>query len=378
MFSSLVISVGQPDGVSVAQKEEAPEIMDAIQDEVAPQVNGEKVEKETADANDISVVEEKAAEEKTGDTNEVGFKKIFRFVGFKFTLKKDKSEEKDPVKLLNIKEKDGEEVVEEAVKEEEAATVEETSTAEEKEADTTAEAEVNKDTDKAETTDGQAEAAEGEVTEDAVKEEKPEKEEETVPATQEVISPFRKIFSGGLFSNLRKKASIKKTKEDEDVKEETAKAEEAAAVEKEKAEQETKKDAPEESQSEAKDEAVSPVEEDNPKDKAETEDTKEPVPEEAKTEAATEVEATAETPVPATDTTDEAKQQEEKAALEVSSEAELLSSQEKAKPQGSPLKKLFTGAGLKKLSTKKQKSKKDAETKLTESGEQAEQVQLST
>lgn len=370
--------VGQPDGVSVAQKEEAPEIMDAIQDEVAPQVNGEKVEKETADANDISVVEEKAAEEKTGDTNEVGFKKIFRFVGFKFTLKKDKSEEKDPVKLLNIKEKDGEEVVEEAVKEEEAATVEETSTAEEKEADTTAEAEVNKDTDKAETTDGQAEAAEGEVTEDAVKEEKPEKEEETVPATQEVISPFRKIFSGGLFSNLRKKASIKKTKEDEDVKEETAKAEEAAAVEKEKAEQETKKDAPEESQSEAKDEAVSPVEEDNPKDKAETEDTKEPVPEEAKTEAATEVEATAETPVPATDTTDEAKQQEEKAALEVSSEAELLSSQEKAKPQGSPLKKLFTGAGLKKLSTKKQKSKKDAETKLTESGEQAEQVQLST
>lgn len=62
----------------------------------------------------------------------------------------------------------------------------------------------------------------------------------------------------------------------------------------------------------------------------------------------------------------------------MSSEAELLSSQEKAKPHGSPLKKLFTGAGLKKLSTKKQKAKKDTETKLTESGEQAEQLQSST
>lgn len=103
---------------------------------------------------------------------------------------------------------------------------------------------------------------------------------------------------------------------------------------------------------------------------------KEPAPEEPAPEAATEREVTAE--ASATDTTDEPKQDEEKAALEVSSEAELLSSQEKAKPHGSPLKKLFTGAGLKKLSTKKQKAKKDAETKLTESGEQAEQLQSST
>ncbi|NXF89382.1 AKA12 protein, partial [Eubucco bourcierii] len=46
-------------------------------------------------------------------------------------------------------------------------------------------------------------------------------------------------------------------------------------------------------------------------------------------------------------------------------EAELLSSQEKTKLQGSPLKKLFTGTGLKKLSGKKHKSKRE-EAKLEE------------
>ncbi|NWX44217.1 AKA12 protein, partial [Steatornis caripensis] len=52
----------------------------------------------------------------------------------------------------------------------------------------------------------------------------------------------------------------------------------------------------------------------------------------------------------------------------ITNEAELLSSQEKMKLQGSPLKKLFTGTGLKKLSGKKHKGKRD-ETKLGEQGE---------
>ncbi|NXK38100.1 AKA12 protein, partial [Piprites chloris] len=52
----------------------------------------------------------------------------------------------------------------------------------------------------------------------------------------------------------------------------------------------------------------------------------------------------------------------------VTNEAELLSSQEKTKLQGSPLKKLFTGTGLKKLSGKKQKGKRE-ESKLGEQGE---------
>ncbi|XP_064303108.1 A-kinase anchor protein 12 isoform X2 [Phalacrocorax carbo] len=52
----------------------------------------------------------------------------------------------------------------------------------------------------------------------------------------------------------------------------------------------------------------------------------------------------------------------------ITSEAELLSSQEKTKLQGSPLKKLFTGTGLKKLSGKKHKGKRE-ESKLGEQGE---------
>ncbi|KAK5852913.1 hypothetical protein PBY51_006746 [Eleginops maclovinus] len=351
MLGTITLTVGQPDGVV---QEEAPETMDTIQGEVVPQVNGEKVEKESPDANDISAVEEKAAEEKPGDANEVGFKKIFRFVGFKFTLKKDKSEEKDPVKLLTVKDKE-EEVSgtdDPTKEEEEAATVEEKSTTEEKEADTevsTAEAEVIKD-DKAESTDAPAD--------EAVKEGAAEKEGEIT------LSPFRKLFSTGLFSNLRKKASIKKSKEEEDkeaaVEEETTKTEETADAvegkeEKDEAEQKTNEEAP-------------------------------AAPEEEKTETSPEPEATDETP--AADATDEIKPEEEKAEAtveeekapaEVTTEAELLSSQEKVKPQGSPLKKLFTGAGLKKLSTKKQKAKKEAEKKLTASGEEAgEQLQSST
>ncbi|XP_074436510.1 A-kinase anchor protein 12 isoform X3 [Larus michahellis] len=52
----------------------------------------------------------------------------------------------------------------------------------------------------------------------------------------------------------------------------------------------------------------------------------------------------------------------------ITNEAELLSSQEKTKLQGSPLKKLFTGTGLKKLSGKKHKGKRE-EPKLGEQGE---------
>ncbi|KAJ4929319.1 hypothetical protein JOQ06_004929 [Pogonophryne albipinna] len=344
MLGTITLTVGQPDGV--VQKEEAPETMDTIQGEVVPQVNGEKVEKESPGANDISAVEEKAAEEKPGDANEVGFKKIFRFVGFKFTLKKDKSEDKDPVKLLTVKDKE-EEVsgTDEPTKEQE----EEKSTTEEKEADTdvsTAEAEVIKD-DKAESSDVPAEGTAAEATDEAVKEGAAEKEGEIT------LSPFRKLFSTGLFSNLRKKASVKKTKEEED---------KEAAVEEEATKTEETTDAVEEK--EEKDEA-----------KQETNEEAPAAPEEEKTE--TSPEATDETN--AAETTDDTKQEEEKAEAEVTSEAELLSSQEKVKSQGSPLKKLFTGAGLKKLSTKKQRAKREAEKKLTESGEQAgEQLQSST
>lgn len=343
MLGTITLTVGQPDGVSVAQKEEAPETMDTVQDEVTPQVNGEKVDKESPDANDISAVEEKAAEEKPDDASEVGFKKIFRFVGFKFTLKKDKSEEKDPVKLLTVKDKEGEEVsgTDEPAKETEVAAAEETKA------------------------DTEAPAAEvpPEATDEVAKEEGAVKEGETSPASQDTtVSPFRKLFTGGLFSNLRKKSSIKKTKEEED--------KEAAAGEEKGEKFATEHESKEEELDILVEEILAPNED-------------------APTTSGNEKsEATPEPKDTPSETTDDTKQEdqkaeagaeEEKAPAEITSEAELLSSQEKTKPQGSPLKKIFTGAGLKKLSTKKQKVKKDTESKPSESEEQAaEQLQSST
>lgn len=330
--------------------------MDAIQDEVAPQVNGDKEEKATDDANDISVVEEKAAEEKTEDASEVGFKKIFRFVGFKFTLKKDKVEE-DPVKLLTVKDKEEEEIskTEEPTREAEEANVEE-SAAETKEIKAEeSNAEVIVDGDKAETTESANEAA--------VKEGDPEKEPEaTVPSPETSMSPFRKLFNTGLFSNLKKKTSIKKTKEEEEEKEvapeeETEKKEEAAAA---------SGDAKEELKSEAEQE----TEKKEPKTETTVQDKAEPK-EEAKTGPPEELQVSQEDKIqPCVD--------EESGTVEVTSEAELLSSQEKTKATGSPLKKLFTGAGLKKLSTKKQRTKKETETKVDSGEVTAEHLQSST
>ncbi|KAM9798193.1 A-kinase anchor protein 12b [Neosynchiropus ocellatus] len=344
--------VGQPDGVSVAQKEEVPETMDTTTDEVTPQVNSEKAEKESPDANGISAVEEKAAEEKPDDTSEVGFKKIFRFVGFKFTLKKDKSEEKDPVKLLTVKDKEEEEEVNGV---EEAATAEETG--EEKVADpevSTAEAEGSEN----------AECPEAETTEEVAKAEGAEKEEgeSSPPAQETTISPFRKLFSGGLFSNLRKKASIRKTKEEEE-KEAVAEPE---AEKTEDVEADANKEKVEEKQDAKEEEEVT---------KEEEKESKQEAPAEAAGEAES-ADAPAEPEEKKQEEDNQETSPEDGAAGEVAAEAELTSSQEKVKLQGSPLKKLFTGAGLKKLSTKKQKSKKDAEAK--ESADPAEQLQSST
>uniref|UniRef100_A0A8C8A5F0 A kinase (PRKA) anchor protein 12b n=1 Tax=Oryzias sinensis TaxID=183150 RepID=A0A8C8A5F0_9TELE len=345
-----------------------PENMDTLPDEVTPQLNGEKLDKESPEANNISSIEVKSTEEKGEDAGEVGFKKIFTIVGLKFTVKKDKSEETDPVKLLTVKDKEGEEVseTEEPAKEKETETEEEDSKTETME--TEKEASTSKDSEKAETTDD----ASAEASIEGAKAEEAEKESETPPTPKETISPFRKLFFIGLFSNLRKKSSIKRMKEEEEA---AAKGNETAEVKEENDVKEEKTKENTDSEQEVKNEAsATPVEEQpEPKEEATT------PPKEEKSDTAPEVPAEASSPI---ETTDESKQEDQKAeaaakddaAPEVTSDTELQSSQEKTKLHGSPLKKLFTGSGLKKLSTKRQKNKKD-----TDSGEKAnEQLQSST
>eukprot|EP00063_Salmo_salar_P086262 XP_014061097.1 PREDICTED: A-kinase anchor protein 12 isoform X1 [Salmo salar] len=383
------------DGVSVSQKEEVPETMDSLQAEVPPQVNGEKDENESPDTNNITSAEEKEVEEKPGEANEVGFKKIFKFVGFKFTVKKDKNEKTEPVQLLTVKDKDveeGETSGSEETKEEATTAEEEVKSEKEKatEPDTsTIEADATPVDAPSKTVDG--EVAEGvreeaaEVAEVEATEKEPEDPAATNPPGQETTqSPFRRFFTQGIFFNLRKKASIKKPKEEE--------PKEKASEEEIKEGEETAEAVVEEDGEKAKEEVegevkeVEPVttpEEAKPDYSTETETEEAPVKEikeEVQAEVAVEMSEAgiSDNAKPAEEKVEEAVEADN-APVEVTTEAELLSSQEKVKAQGSPLKKLFTGAGLKKLSTKKQKKdKKDAEAKLTESGEQVAELQTST
>ncbi|KAI1897634.1 hypothetical protein AGOR_G00085290 [Albula goreensis] len=406
---NVLAEVGQTDSVSVSQKEDGPETMETLQEEVAPQVNGEKEEKELPSADAVtSTEEEKSAEDSSGEANEVGFKKIFRFVGFKFTLKKDKNEKAEPVQLLTVKKEEGGEASGSEVAEdskEEAATAEPQPVEEEKAAE---ESEPTEPAAEPAAEETPTEKVNGDATEQAQKEEEPtkeaspEKEAEPVAESstvQETQSPLRRFFTGGIFSNLRKRTSFKKPKEEEapkekaedDIKEteETIEspAEEEVETSKEEAAPEPPQEesaTPQEGEAEPTAEAVAPVTEEQKEDEVKVED----IPQEI-SEEATEAE-----PVEVTEAaqpTEDAKPEEEKVeeAAEgqtipeevpvTTAEPELLSSQEKAKVQGSPLKKLFTGSGLKKISSKKQKGKKEAEAKLTESGEQvAEQLLSST
>ncbi|MCJ8743985.1 hypothetical protein PDJAM_G00100930 [Pangasius djambal] len=430
--------VGQTE--AMPQKEDSPESIEVLQDEVSPQVNGEQEENECVSANETTPTEEKVAEEKPTESNEVGFKKIFRFVGFKFTLKKDKNEKTEPVQLLMVKEtEDGAseaavedtkvepvnaEIQSEDEKKLDAPEMEKEASAEdaaktETEPDHPAtDAPAETKTDGAEETEKTpADEPAGEVETSTEKEKEPELQAEspTSPPSQETQSPFRRFFTQGIFSNLRKKTSFKKTKEEEQVKEKSAEEDIKEAEEKEEAaaggegqgnedaeevetdEQVDKSEAPEKPEASPEEAPSAPEEQKEEELKVEVETASEaaPVQEPEAVEQTTTCEVS-ETSVaeekdetkPTDDTklsddkaTDSSEEQltPEKSPAETTTEAEVESSQDKAKGQGSPLKKLFTGAGLKKLSSKKQKSKKETEAKQTESTEQAaEQIQSST
>uniref|UniRef100_A0A672RUA9 A-kinase anchor protein 12-like n=1 Tax=Sinocyclocheilus grahami TaxID=75366 RepID=A0A672RUA9_SINGR len=402
--------VGQTE--TITQKEDSPETTEVHQEEVAPQVNGEKGD-DSANADEITTTEEKAVQEKQEEANEVGFKKIFRFVGFKFTLKKDKNEKTEPVQLLTVKEAEsGADATSEEKKEEPA--IEEDKSVEDKSPETTEkeqEATTEEETDKAEEPADQTvvdapsetEKVGEEVTEKSAEEigteKEPEKEPEPEaptesPTSPETQSPFKRFFTQGIFSNLRKKASFKKPKDEEQGKEKSA--EEDIKETEETAEGVV--EGTEEPKGDAEKEPADGEQIEKPSEKVETKaemttettstETEEPQELKVEAEATSEAETLTQTETPeapAAETaveaqpSDDSKQTSDKPDVSeaATTEAEILSSQEKSNL--SPLKKLFTGAGLKKLSSKKQKSKKEAESKQTESSEPvAENIQSST
>ncbi|NIG59725.1 A-kinase anchor protein 12 [Pontoporia blainvillei] len=369
--------------------------------------------------------------------NDVGFKKVFKFVGFKFTVKKDKTEKSDTVQLLTVKKDEGggpggsDGAGDRREPSREMGDVTPTDT------------ELKESTEKPEETprhelsrpEVSLQAESGPPAEEG-KDEGEEKQEKeparspdspTSPVASETASPFKKFFTQG-WAGWRKKTSFRKPREDELAAAEKKKeqeAEKADTEENEKTEdlseqppsqeaRESAQDArlsaeyekvelPPEDQGQAPHQEkpaplatevfdekveivaevhVSTAEKGTEEQKAEVEEAVEPSPPERSLETDADL-LDAEPPeallkmqeeagAPSGDHTQPA---ELCAAAKapptppegISGEVEVPSSQERTKVQGSPLKKLFTSSGLKKLSGKKQKGKRGGDE---ESGEQ--------
>ncbi|XP_052436527.1 mucin-17 isoform X7 [Carassius gibelio] len=196
----------------VTLKEDGTETIEDIQEMDALQPVMKNESTEMVDADSVTVKEETEED----DISEVGFKKIFRFVGFKFTLKKDTCENT---------ESDGQAEKVTSPSEDSSDTQENsTVAANENTPAETREIEVSSQPDAAEPsqqTDNEKELDQDiKIVEHHV-EDTPEKEleKEGSPELEEPISPIKQFFTQGIFASLRKKKKeeemLKESKEDE-------------------------------------------------------------------------------------------------------------------------------------------------------------------
>ncbi|KAI4582548.1 hypothetical protein MJG53_009099 [Ovis ammon polii x Ovis aries] len=435
MLGVLTITVGQRESEDVSERDSDKEMAanSAVVQDITKEGKEEMPEMmEPIPASESSVDELMQPSEP--QANDVGFKKVFKFVGFKFTVKKDKTEKSDSVQLLTVKKDESE-----GAGESDGAGDHPEPSREPGDA-TPKDGELKQSTEKPEeaprreqscteislqTESGQA-AEEGKDEGEEKQEKEPARpaDSPTSPVASETASPFRKFFTQG-WAGWRKKTSFRKPREEEleasekKKEQEPEKAEENEKME-EPCEQPPAQEAPKSTQdarlsaeyekvelppedqvqappeekpaplaTEVFDEKVeivaevhvSTVEKDQEEPKTEAEETVELSPPEKSTETSADL--------PEAESAEMLKTEEDAGALsgdhsqatELSGEAkspstppegtvreaEMLSSQERIKVQGSPLKKLFTSTGLKKLSGKKQKGKRGGDE---ESGEQ--------
>lgn len=437
-----VEDVGQRESEDVKEKDRAKEM--AASSTVVEDITKDEQEETPEIIEQIPASEsnvEEMAQAAESQANDVGFKKVFKFVGFKFTVKKDKNEKSDTVQLLTVKKDEGE-GAEASVgagdhQEPGVETIGESASKE---------SELKQSTEKQEGTLKQAQSSteiplqveSGQGTEEEAakdgeenREKEPTKplESPTSPVSNETTSSFKKFFTHG-WAGWRKKTSFKKPKEDDPETSEKRKEQEAEKVDEEEGEKTEAAPAEEQREpaegtdqarlsadyekvelpledqagdlealsekcaplatevfdekTEAHQEVVAEVHvstmekttkgqggaevegdvvvegsgESLPPEKlAETQE----VPQEA--EPVEELMKTKEVCVSGGDHTQLTDLSPEEKMLPkhpegIVSEVEMLSSQERIKVQGSPLKKLFSSSGLKKLSGKKQKGKR--------------------
>ncbi|TFK07983.1 brachyury protein [Platysternon megacephalum] len=220
---TVVTDVGQREPANVIVKEELAENMEAMPPESTDGVEDEQ--KDVQEANEQLPSEEEKVEEleqpSDSQSNDVGFKKVFKFVGFKFTVKKDKTEKSEPVQLLTVKKEEAEvaangagdhkevklEMVEEATESEvthPAEKIEEEPKSEERKNESLPE----------KVAESPSEEAEGNEEAEGKKEPSKSPESPTNGLVSETASPLRKFFTQG-WAGFRKKTSFRKPKEDE-------------------------------------------------------------------------------------------------------------------------------------------------------------------
>ncbi|KAK2879112.1 hypothetical protein Q8A67_019903 [Cirrhinus molitorella] len=198
----------------VTLKEDGTETVEDLQemDALEPVTKHESTEIVNADS--VTTKEEIVEDNQVNDINEVGFKKIFRFVGFKFTLKKDtceKTETNEPDENVASASEDSKDT-------QETSAVE----ANENTTDETQKSEVSSQPDAAEPsqqTDNEKELDQDIKIVDDTSEKELAKEES--PELEEPMSPIKQFFTQGIFASLRKKKKeeeIQKESKEEELK----------------------------------------------------------------------------------------------------------------------------------------------------------------
>ncbi|KAG8583530.1 hypothetical protein GDO81_008455 [Engystomops pustulosus] len=215
---AVVKEVEQQEPASIALHEEPAENMGVVNNDTTtketPKEDGQIETPEVTDTDTTPETEEKAEspdQANENQSNEVGFKKVFKFVGFKFTVKKDKTEKSEPVKLLNVKKEEvevnGTDNHEEHI---DTATDEKTEVQQDSN-DSEQPIEIADKTEEAVETpeENQQKVEESEVEKDQKSPVSP-----TNPVVAETSSPFRRFFTQG-WAGLRKKTSFRKSKEED-------------------------------------------------------------------------------------------------------------------------------------------------------------------
>ncbi|XP_026561035.1 A-kinase anchor protein 12 [Pseudonaja textilis] len=214
----LTLEVGEAKAANLILEEESPENIKTSPPELNDKSNEDETQKDPEDSNKQLESEEKEDQPSVSPSNDVGFKKVFKLVGFKFTVKKDKTEKAEPVQLLDVKPEvaEGSRDVAEDYKQFKTETVAEATQSEitasvDKTEEETQVEEMERETSSEKVTESpvEAESKEAEIKNNGIK----SAESPVSPSTAETASPLRKFFTQS-WAGFRKRTSFRRSKEE--------------------------------------------------------------------------------------------------------------------------------------------------------------------